>query len=53
LERATQGVARKTFETFGEVVDSEQEQTDSTKELYDDSGVHGLPSVGRFRASKP
>jgi len=31
-------------------VDSEQEQTDSTQELYDDRGIHGLPSVGRFRA---
>src|SRR5262249_7641020 len=52
LERATQRVARKTLETFGEVVDSEQEQPDSTRELYDDRGAHGITSVGRFRASK-
>jgi hypothetical protein len=53
LEGATQGVARKSFEAFGEVVDPEQEQTDATQELYDDRGVHGFPSVGRFRDSKP
>jgi hypothetical protein len=40
LERAAQGVARKAFQAFGEVVDAEQEQADSTQELYDDSGIH-------------
>src|SRR5262249_17599592 len=40
LERAAQGVARKTFQTFGEVVDAEKEQADPTQELYHDGSVH-------------
>jgi hypothetical protein len=31
LERTAQRVARKTFQTFSKVVDSEQEQAQSTK----------------------
>src|SRR5262249_48915515 len=39
LERAAQGVARKPFQTFGEVVDAEKEQANPTQELYHDVGV--------------
>jgi hypothetical protein len=42
LERTAQRVARKSFQTFGEMVDSEQEQTQSTKERYDNGDIHGL-----------
>jgi hypothetical protein len=40
LERAAQRVARETFETFGEVVDTEQEQAQSTQERYGSGGIH-------------
>jgi hypothetical protein len=57
LERAAQGVARKTFQTFGEVVDAEQEQADSTQELDDDGGIrwHFVAPYSResVRATRP
>jgi ureidoglycolate hydrolase len=40
LERAAQRVTRKAFQTFGEMVDSEQEQTQSTQEVYNGGGIH-------------
>jgi hypothetical protein len=35
------------------MVDAQQEQADSTQELYDRGGVHWHPFVGRSRAPKP
>jgi hypothetical protein len=40
LERATQGIARKPLQTFGEMVDSEQEQAQSTQQCYCGGGIH-------------
>src|SRR5262249_62038380 len=40
LERAAKRIARKPFQTFGEMVDSEQEQAQSTQERYHGGGIH-------------
>jgi hypothetical protein len=42
LQRTAQRIAGKTLETFGEVVDPEQEQAQSTHERHGGEGVHRL-----------
>lgn len=51
LERAAQRVARKTLQAFGEVVDPEQEQAQSTQEFHDGGGVRGLQAQRFSRSS--
>ena len=47
LQGAAQRVARETLQAFGEVVDPEQEQAQSTHERYGGGGVDGRASVTR------
>jgi hypothetical protein len=42
LERVAERVARQTLQALGEVVDSEQEQAQSTQEHYSGGTIHGL-----------
>jgi hypothetical protein len=40
FKSAPLGVARKSFQTFGEVMDSEQKQAESTEDCYRGGGIH-------------
>jgi len=42
LHCAAERVARESLQAFGEVVDSEQEQTESTQERHCGRGIHRL-----------
>ena len=46
LERAAQGVSREPLQAFGEVVDSEQEQAQSTQKVDGGGGIHGMSLPG-------
>jgi hypothetical protein len=48
LERPPKRVARNPFQTFGEMVNAEQKKTQSTQELYDGGGIHGLCKIQSF-----
>jgi hypothetical protein len=48
LQRAPQRVARESLQAFGEMVDSEQEQAESTQERYDGRGIHRLRLESSF-----
>src|SRR5262249_22230387 len=42
LQRTPERVAGESFEAFGEVMDSEQEQAESTQDRYGGGGIHRL-----------
>src|SRR5262249_25029702 len=52
LQRAANRIARESLQTFGEMVDSEQEQAESTQKRYGGVGIHGLRSESSFSNAK-
>jgi hypothetical protein len=48
LQRAPERVAGESLQAFGEVVDSEQEQAESTQERYGGRGIHRLRLESNF-----
>jgi hypothetical protein len=48
LQRAAKRIARESLQAFSEMMDSEQEQPESTQKRYGGVGIHVLSSESSF-----